>query len=84
IARQIHEQISSKIALISINCGAIPENLIEAELFGYEEGAYTGAKNKGQKGLIELAHDGILFLDEIGEMPLHLQVKLLRVLQDQI
>ncbi|MBJ8505741.1 sigma-54-dependent Fis family transcriptional regulator [Acinetobacter seifertii] len=84
IARQIHEQISSKIPLISINCGAIPENLIEAELFGYEEGAYTGAKNKGQKGLIELAHDGILFLDEIGEMPLHLQVKLLRVLQDQI
>ncbi|EOY9136600.1 TPA: AAA family ATPase, partial [Acinetobacter baumannii] len=84
VTRQIHERFSSNIPLISINCGAIPENLIESELFGYEEGAYTGAKNKGQKGLIELAHDGILFLDEIGEMPMHLQVKLLRVLQDQM
>ena len=68
---------------IKINCGAIPENLIESELFGYETGAFTGARSKGKPGLIELAHEGTLFLDEIGELPLNLQVKLLRVLQER-
>lgn len=68
---------------IKINCGAIPENLIESELFGYEAGAFTGARNRGKPGLIELAHRGILFLDEIGELPLNLQVKLLRVIQEK-
>lgn len=68
---------------IKINCGAIPENLLETELFGYENGAFTGANTKGKKGLFEIANEGTLFLDEIGEMPLHLQVKLLRVLQQK-
>ena len=65
----------------TINCGAIPENLIEAELFGYEKGAFTGAQ-KQKKGKIELAHHGTLFLDEIGDLPKNMQVKLLRVLQN--
>ncbi|NGX96641.1 MAG: sigma 54-interacting transcriptional regulator, partial [Candidatus Afipia apatlaquensis] len=69
--------------LIKIDCGAIPENLIESELFGYETGAFTGAKNRGKPGLIELADKGTLFLDEIGELPLNLQVKLLTVIQDR-
>ena len=68
---------------IRINCGAIPENLLESELFGYEKGAFTGADSKGKKGLFEAANTGTIFLDEIGEMPLHLQVKLLRVLQQK-
>lgn len=68
---------------IKINCGAIPENLIESELFGYETGAFTGARSQGKSGLIELAHEGTLFLDEIGELPINLQVKLLRVLQER-
>lgn len=66
---------------VKINCGAIPENLLEAELFGYEKGAFTGA-HKQKKGKIELAHEGTLFLDEIGELPRPMQVKLLRVLQN--
>lgn len=66
---------------VQINCGAIPENLLESELFGYEPGAFTGAARKGKIGLFELANNGTLFLDEIGEMPLSLQVKLLDVLQ---
>ncbi|MDI3534379.1 MAG: hypothetical protein PWQ82_744 [Thermosediminibacterales bacterium] len=68
---------------IHINCGAVPENLIESELFGYEKGAFTGARKEGKPGLMELADGGTLFLDEIGEMPLSLQVKLLNVLQTQ-
>jgi len=68
---------------IKIDCGAIPENLLESELFGYEKGAFTGALHEGKVGMIELAHNGTLFLDEISELPLHLQVKLLRVLQDR-
>lgn len=85
VARLIHN--SSERAkfgnLIQINCGAIPENLLEAELFGYEAGAFTGAGKQGKMGLFELAHKGSIMLDEITEMPLNLQVKLLRVLQEQ-
>ncbi len=69
--------------LIKINCGAIPENLLESEFFGYKPGAFSGASRKGKIGLFELANGGILFLDEIGDMPLNLQVKLLRVIQDK-
>ncbi|MEW8956141.1 sigma-54-dependent Fis family transcriptional regulator [Clostridium sp.] len=67
---------------IAINCGAIPENIIESELFGYEEGTFTGGLKGGKKGKFESANGGTLFLDEIGEMPLEMQVKLLRVLQE--
>jgi len=73
----------SKEQFVAINCSAIPENLLESELFGYEEGAFTGAKKGGKQGLFESANGGTLFLDEIGEMPLHLQNRLLRVLQEQ-
>ncbi len=69
-------------ALVKINCGIIPENLIESELFGYERGAFTGAERSGKKGKVEMAEGGTLFLDEIGEMPLSVQVKLLDFLQD--
>ncbi|USK44063.1 sigma-54 interaction domain-containing protein [Cytobacillus oceanisediminis] len=68
---------------ISINCGAIPENLLESELFGYEKGAFTGALKDGKKGLFETAGSGTIFLDEIGDMPVSLQVKLLHVLDDR-
>lgn len=68
---------------IKINCGAIPENLIESELFGYEKGAFTGANKNGKIGLFELADKGTVFLDEIGELPLSMQVKLLRAIQEQ-
>lgn len=68
--------------MISINCAAIPENLVESELFGYEEGAFTGAKKHGAIGKFELADGSTIFLDEIGDMPLHVQTKLLRVLQE--
>jgi PAS domain S-box-containing protein len=67
---------------IKVNCGAIPETLMESELFGYEGGAFTGALKKGKAGLFEQANNGTIFLDEIGEIPTHLQVKLLRVLQE--
>lgn len=69
--------------LVSINCAAIPTELLEAELFGYDEGAFTGAKKGGKKGKFELANGGTLFLDEIGDMPLPMQAKLLRVMQDK-
>ncbi|MCQ4635550.1 sigma 54-interacting transcriptional regulator [Anaerovorax odorimutans] len=68
---------------IKVNCAAIPENLMESELFGYESGAFTGADKNGKMGLFEMANNGTLFLDEIGEMPIHLQSKLLRVLQER-
>ncbi len=83
VAKSIH--YSGPIAkgpFIAVNCAAIPESLMEAELFGYEKGAFTGA-DKASKGLFEMAADGTLFLDEIGEMPLHLQAKLLGVLDDK-
>lgn len=84
LARAIHQSSKRKgHAFIAINCGAIPENLLESELFGYEEGSFTGAKRGGKLGKFELAHNGTLFLDEIGDMPLHLQVKILRVLQER-
>ncbi len=67
---------------VTVNCGAIPENLLESELFGYEKGAFTGANEKGKPGKFELADGGTIFLDEIGDMPLHLQVKILHVLQN--
>ncbi|KAB2334843.1 PAS domain-containing protein [Cytobacillus depressus] len=70
-------------AFVRINCGAIPENLIESELFGYEKGSFTGADKNGKAGLFEIANNGTLFLDEIGELPLNMQVKLLRVLQER-
>ncbi len=68
---------------IKINCGAIPENLLESELFGYEKGSFTGANKEGKIGLVQLADEGTLFLDEIGELPLNLQVKLLNVIQNK-
>ncbi|MHB1407528.1 MAG: sigma-54 interaction domain-containing protein, partial [Desulfitobacteriaceae bacterium] len=69
---------------ITVNCGAIPENLLESELFGYEKGAFTGASKEGKIGLMEAANGGTIFLDEIGELPLNLQVKLLRAIQDKV
>lgn len=84
LARAIHQSSNRKgHAFIAINCGAIPENLLESELFGYEEGSFTGARRGGKMGKFELAHNGTIFLDEIGDMPLHLQVKILRVLQER-
>lgn len=73
-----------KRPFIKINCAAIPENLLESELFGYEGGAFTGALKEGKQGLFEIASSGTLFLDEIGEIPYGLQVKLLRVLQERV
>lgn len=83
-ARSIHNLSSrSGNPFVAVNCGAIPDQLLESELFGYEAGSFTGAKNTGKTGLFEIANGGTLFLDEIGEMPPHLQVKLLRVLQER-
>lgn len=83
LAKYIHSKSNRKNKLmISINCAAIPENLVESELFGYEEGSFTGAKKFGHKGKFELAQGSTLFLDEIGDMPLATQAKLLRVLQE--
>jgi two-component system NtrC family response regulator len=83
-ARSIHEHSLRKDkAFVAINCASIPENLLESELFGYEKGAFTGA-NKTTLGKIETAQDGTLFLDEIGDMPIGLQVKMLRFLQERV
>ena len=83
IAQYIHKS-SPRAAqpFLALNCGALPENLIEAELFGYVPGAFTGAGSKGKRGLLELAHQGTVFLDEIGDLPLPLQVKLLKVIEE--
>lgn len=84
IAKAIHK-LSPRHGnpFIKINCGAIPDSLLESELFGYEVGAFSGAKKEGKHGMFELAHRGTLLLDEIAELPLSLQVKLLQVLQEQ-
>ena len=82
IARLVHERSGRAGAFVPINLGAVPENLLESELFGYEKGAFTGAAER-KPGLFELADGGTLFLDEIGEMPLAMQVKILRALQDR-
>ncbi|WP_367111983.1 sigma 54-interacting transcriptional regulator [uncultured Psychrobacter sp.] len=84
LAQSIHNYSSrSKAPFVAINCASFPESLLESELFGYAEGAFTGAKKNGRIGLIESAHNGTLFLDEIGDMPLHLQTRFLRVLQER-
>ena len=84
VARGIHERSArAGKQFIAINCAALSENLLEAELFGYERGAFTGADSKGKAGLFEVADGGTVFLDEVGEMPLTLQTKLLRALQER-
>ncbi|MDF3851236.1 sigma-54-dependent Fis family transcriptional regulator [Achromobacter denitrificans] len=81
-ARQLHARGKRAAGpFVAVNCAALPESLIESELFGYEDGAFTGARRQGSKGLLRQAHGGVLFLDEIGDMPLMLQSRLLRVLQ---
>lgn len=83
-AKNIHALSKRKDGpFIEINCGAIPENLLESELFGYEKGSFTGANAEGKVGLIELADGGTLFLDEISELPINLQVKVLRAIQEK-
>lgn len=83
-ARAIHANSErAEKLMVSINCAAIPEDLLESELFGYEEGAFTGAKKGGKKGKFFIANGGTIFLDEIGDMPLSMQAKLLRVLQEK-
>lgn len=83
LAHFIHERSGRKGPLIEVNCGALPESLLESELFGYVPGSFTGANAKGKKGLVEEAKDGTLFLDEIGELSFHLQVKLLTLIQEK-
>ncbi|WP_010294875.1 sigma-54-dependent Fis family transcriptional regulator [Clostridium senegalense] len=83
-ARSIHEASGRNGQFVAVNCSAIPENLLESELFGYVEGAFTGATKKGKMGMFEFANNGTLFLDEIGDMPIGMQSKLLRVLQDGV
>ncbi|MDF2634534.1 MAG: modulated sigma54 specific transcriptional regulator, Fis family [Pelosinus sp.] len=83
-AQAIHNgSIRNKGPFIKVNCAALPENLLETELFGYDEGAFTGAKKGGKPGKFELSNRGTIFLDEIGDMPISMQVKLLRVLQER-
>ncbi|MBM7656509.1 sigma 54-interacting transcriptional regulator [Neobacillus cucumis] len=84
VAQSIHNQSHrNNRPFVPVNCGALPGNLLESELFGYEPGAFTGANRNGKAGLFELAHTGTIFLDEIGEMPLELQSRLLRVIQER-
>jgi sigma-54 dependent transcriptional regulator, acetoin dehydrogenase operon transcriptional activator AcoR len=83
VAKAIHRQSQRKGSFVAINCGALPKDLLHSELFGYEEGAFTGARAHGSIGKFEHAHEGTLLLDEIGEMPLDMQVTLLRFLQER-
>lgn len=84
IAKLLHENGPRRdFPFVTVNCGAIPENLIESELFGYERGAFTGSRTEGKKGLFEAAQKGTIFLDEISELPVNLQVKLLQVIQER-
>lgn len=83
-ARELHRRcVRAQRPFVAVNCAALPEGLIESELFGYEEGAFTGARRQGSQGLLRQAQGGVLFLDEIGDMPLSLQPRLLRVLQER-
>lgn len=83
-AQSIHNHSQRKDKpFVAVNCGSLPKNILEAELFGYEDGAFTGASKGGKMGLFEMAHRGTIFLDEIGEMPMETQVQLLRVLQEK-
>jgi len=83
-AQAIHHASSRKLyPLVRINCAAIPKDLLESELFGYDKGAFTGAKNEGKPGKFELAHHGTMFLDEVGDLPLEMQPKLLRVIEEK-
>lgn len=83
VARRLHDLGKPDSPFVAVNCAAIPENLIEAELFGHEKGAYTGASHR-RRGVFEQAGSGVLFLDEIGDMPLPMQAKLLRVIQERV
>ncbi|MGL5749900.1 MAG: sigma-54 interaction domain-containing protein [Paraclostridium sp.] len=83
IAKKIHLLSGIEGDFIEVNCGAIPSELIESELFGYEKGSFTGANNNGKKGLIEVANKGTLFLDEICELPIHTQAKILNAIQEK-
>lgn len=84
IAQSIHNYSNRSLyPFVAVNCAALPENLLESELFGYEKGAFTGALKEGKTGLFEIANNGTIFLDEIGDMPLKLQTRLLRVLQEK-
>lgn len=84
MAKLIHESSNRKEQpFVVINCAGIPEDLFESELFGYEPGAFSGASSKGKKGLLEVADKGTVFLDEIGDMSLRLQSKLLRVIEEK-
>jgi sigma-54 dependent transcriptional regulator, acetoin dehydrogenase operon transcriptional activator AcoR len=84
LARALHESSNRcKNPFVAVNCSAIPESLIESELFGYVGGSFTGSRSKGMRGLIQQSDRGTLFLDEIGDMPLHLQSRLLRVLSER-
>nr|NJM01626.1 sigma 54-interacting transcriptional regulator [Desulfobacula sp.] len=82
-ARAIHTESRLKGEFVAVNCAALPESLLESELFGYEKGAFTGAEKKGKQGLFEIADNGTLFLDEIADMPLGAQAKILRVIQEK-
>ena len=82
MAREIHNYSGRKGAFVPVNCGAIPENLLESEFFGHTRGAFTGA-TEAKDGFVGAAHNGTLFLDEIGELPINLQVKFLRVLESK-
>lgn len=83
-ARAIHNMSKNREGkFVAVNCAAIPDNLLESELFGYEDGAFTGAKKGGKPGLFELANEGTIFLDELGDLPIHLQPKLLRAIENK-